>query len=85
MQNVLTDNVPDPSPDIDGLINPVCYEHVGIQRKFGTMLDQMVTLLGSSCDELALAAMHYRQSDDDSAARIDNTYPAVPRPQPPTD
>lgn len=75
-------NVPDLSPGIDGLINPLCYEHVVVQQRLGAMLDQMVTLLGSSRDEMAAAAARYRQTDDDAAATIDKAYPETPRSHP---
>lgn len=38
-------NVPDLSPGVDGLINPICYEHTAVQQKLGAMLDQLVALL----------------------------------------
>lgn len=74
--------VPDLSPGIDGLINPICYEHVAVQRQLGAMLDQMVALLGSSRDEMAAAATRYQQTDENAAAAVDKAYPEVPRPQP---
>ena len=75
-------NVPDLSPGIDGLINPICYEHVGVQQKLSAMLDHLVTLLGSSRDEIAAAATGYRQTDGDAAAKVDSAYPGVSRSQP---
>lgn len=77
-----TSTVPDLSPGVDGLINPICYEHVGVQQKLAAMLDGLVSLLGSSRDEVAAAATRYRQSDDDAAATLDRAYPEVVRPQP---
>ncbi len=77
-----TGNVPDLSPGVDGLINPICYEHVAVQQKLGAMLDQLATLLGSTRDEMAAAATRYRQTDDEAAATIDKAYPEVSRPQP---
>jgi uncharacterized protein YukE len=73
-------NVPDLSPGIDGLINPICFEHVAVQQKLGAMLDQLATLLSSSRDEMAAAATHYRTTDADAAATVDKAYPEVPRP-----
>jgi len=75
-------NVADLSPGVDGLINPICYEHGRVQKKLAEMLDQLNTLLGTSRDELALAATQYRRSDNDTSARLDSTYPSVPRPSP---
>lgn len=75
-------NVPDLSPGIDGLINPICYEHVAVQQKLGAMLDQLVTLLGSSRDEMAAAATRYQQTDSNAAATIDSAYREAPRPHP---
>ncbi len=75
-----TANVVDLSPGIDGLINPICYEHVAVQRKLAEMLDHLATLLGSSRDEIAQVATRYRTTDAESAARVDDSYPVVPRP-----
>ncbi|MEU7908594.1 hypothetical protein [Actinoplanes sp. NPDC049118] len=75
-------NVPDLSPGIDGLINPICYEHVAVRQKLSEMLDQMVALLDSSRDEMAAAATRYRQTDAKAAATVDKAYPEVPRAQP---
>lgn len=77
-----TANVPDLSPGIDGLINPICYEHLAVQQQLGAMLDQVVTLLESSHSEMAAAAARYRQTDQAAAATVDNAYPEVLRPQP---
>jgi uncharacterized protein YukE len=79
-KSYFTANVSDLSPGIDGLINPICYEHVAVQRKLGETLDQLVTLLGSSCDEVAAIATRYRSTDQGSAARVDDSYPLVTRP-----
>lgn len=75
-------NVPDLSPGVDGLINPICYEHAAVQQKLGAMLDQLVALLSSSRDEVAAAASRYQQSDGGAAATIDEAYPEASRPQP---
>jgi hypothetical protein len=73
------DNVPDLSPGIDGLINPICYEHVAVQQELGAMLDQLANLLGLSRDEMAAAASRYRTTDDKAAATVDKAYPQVSR------
>lgn len=75
-------NVPDLSPGVDGLINPICYEHTAVQQKLGAMLDQLVTLLGASQDEMAAAATRYQRTDERAAATVDRSYPDVARPQP---
>ncbi|RZU51200.1 hypothetical protein EV385_3008 [Krasilnikovia cinnamomea] len=74
-------NVVDLSPGGDGLINPIVYKHVTVQQKLGAMLDHLVTLLDSSCEQMTEAATEYRRTDHKSAARIDNTYPEVKRVQ----
>jgi hypothetical protein len=74
--------VPDLAPGIDGLINPICFEHVAVRQQLATTLDQLVTLLGASRDELAAAATRYRTTDEDAAAGVDRAYPEVARPQP---
>lgn len=78
-------NVPDLSPGMDGLINPICYEHAAVQHKLGAMLDQLASLLGSSGDETAAAAARYRTTDQNATATVDNAYPEISRPQPRTD
>jgi hypothetical protein len=77
-----TGNVPDLSPGVDGLINPICYEHVGVRQKLGAMLDQLATVLGTSRDEMAAAATRYRTTDQVAAAAIDKTCPEAPRSSP---
>jgi hypothetical protein len=78
----LAGNVPELSPGVDGLINPICYEHVAVQQKLEAMLDQLAALLGSARDEMAAAATRYRTTDADAAATLDNAGPDVARPQP---
>ncbi|GIM98070.1 hypothetical protein [Paractinoplanes toevensis] len=75
-----TANVPTLSPVAEGLINPLCYEHAGVQQKVGAMLDHLVTLLGESRDEMAETATRYAQSDDAAAAKLDDSYPETVRP-----
>jgi hypothetical protein len=75
-------NVPDLSPGIDGLINPICYEHVTVQQKLGAMLDQLITLIGSTRDEMTAAATQHRTTDQQAAATVDEAYPEVSRPNP---
>ncbi|WP_127504016.1 hypothetical protein [Actinoplanes solisilvae] len=75
-------NVPVLSPTTEGLINPVCYEHVGVREKVGAMLDHLVVLLGSSSAELARAATRYAESDRGAAAKLDDSYPITDRPSP---
>jgi uncharacterized protein YukE len=78
-------NVADLELTDGGLLNPLYYEHIRVKRRLDEMLNQLVTLLSSSHDQLALAATRYRDTDDEIADRIDNTYPEVPRIQPRTD
>jgi hypothetical protein len=80
-QTYFVGNVPDLSPGVDGLINPICYEHVALQQKLGAMLEQVATLLGSSQDEIAAAATRYRRTDADAALSVDEAYPTVVRPR----
>jgi hypothetical protein len=75
-----TANVPTFSPVVGGLINPLCYEHDGVQRRVGAMLDQLAALLGASRDEMAKTATRYAQSDTDAAAKLDSSYPETSRP-----
>jgi hypothetical protein len=73
-------NVPTFSPAVEGLINPLCYEHAGVQAKVGTMIDQLVMILDASRTEMSKAATRYAESDRDAAAKLDSTYPETVRP-----
>lgn len=73
-------HVPTLDPVQEGFINPLCYEHAAMQQKVGAMLDQLVTLLESSRDEMAQAATRYAETDDNAAAKLDGAYPESVRP-----
>jgi len=79
------EQVPDLTPVSEGLINPLCYIHEGVENKVGEMLDRLVTLLETSREELAGAATRYSDSDQGAAAKLDDSYPVVPRPSIRTD
>jgi hypothetical protein len=79
-KSYFTANVPTLSPTTEGLINPLCYEHAGVQAKVGAMLDHLVDLLDASRAELAQAATRYADSDQGAAAKLDYSYPSTTRP-----
>nr|WP_221378927.1 type VII secretion target [Actinoplanes polyasparticus] len=75
--------VPEVAMGIEGgLFNPIGYAHTGVRRELGAMLDQMVSLLDASHKALFETAKHYERTDEDSAQRLDQSYPAVQRPIP---
>jgi hypothetical protein len=76
-------HVPEVGMGIEGgLFNPIGYIHPGVRRQLGEMLDQMVSILDASHKALFDAATHYERTDQDSANRLDQSYPATQRPIP---
>ena len=65
-----------------GLFHPIGYAHTSVRRQLGAMLEQMVSLLDASHKALFDAADHYENTDEDSAQRLDKSYPAAQRPIP---
>ncbi|BEL06094.1 hypothetical protein Q0Z83_042850 [Actinoplanes sichuanensis] len=78
-----TAQVPEIAMGIEGgLISLIGYEHSTVRRKLGAMLDQLTDILDASQKALFDAATHYEHTDEDSARRLDQSYPSVQRPIP---
>ena len=67
-------NVADLELTDGGLLNPLYYEHIRVKRKLDEMLNQLVALLGSSRDQLALAAVGGIQASSASIGAL-SEYP----------
>lgn len=72
--------VPEIFPVSGGIINPLTYEHIGVQERLASMLTKVEALLDASGQGLAGASRAYRETDHRSAADIDRAYPEVQRP-----
>ncbi|MEV4708810.1 hypothetical protein [Actinoplanes sp. NPDC049316] len=73
-------NVGDIAFSEGGVINPLYYEHGGVKAKVDAMLTHLHDLLEKSRLELGRAAKNYRETDRESAAKVDESYPLVARP-----
>ena len=72
--------VPELQPIAGGIINPLVYEHSRVRDQLAGMLSHLNTLLNASQEGMQAAAAQYRDADKASAARLDDSYPTVQRP-----
>jgi hypothetical protein len=77
-------HVPELHPVTGGIINPLGYEHSRVRSQLAAMLGHLATVLDASQEGMRAAADRYRDSDRATAARLDDSYPAAPRPGPRT-
>lgn len=63
-----------------GVFNPLYAEHGEVRQTVRGLLTHMIKLLESSGEELSQAGTYYRESDKQTAARLDATLPDVDRP-----
>lgn len=64
-----------------GLIGVLSGAHAGWMQQLDAMCEQLMQLTDGSARALEASASTYETTDDQAAARVDNSYPAAPRPQ----
>jgi len=65
-----------------GIIGLLAGQHSSLMRQLEELHGQLLTILWRSNEALLAVADAYRTTDEGSAARVDASYPASPRPVP---
>ncbi|GAA2475695.1 hypothetical protein [Winogradskya humida] len=65
-----------------GVIGKLSGQHAGLMQQLQELHDKLEVVLWRSNEALRAVADSYQDSDQQSAARVDASYPTAPRPTP---